>query len=568
MKKFLCNPLPLPYRYQAKKSNHGADMFREGADPTLVRFKGVFYLFVSMNGGFWFSQDLYSWQFKETPELPIYDYAPDVHEVNGRLIFSASKGGEPCPFYASGDPINEPFEKVAAHVPFWDPALFQDDDGRVYFFWGCGNEDPLWGCEVDGESFAPISEKVAVIQARHDIHGWERHGENAETPHLHPYIEGAFVNKYNGKYYLQYAAPGTELNTYADGVYVADTPLGPYKYQAHNPISPRPGGFITAAGHGSTFTDDAGNWWHISTMRISVNEIFERRLGLFPCEIDADGLMHCNMHFADYPFALPEGKRTDMHRTVPYWNLLSYNKMAMASSFQAGFEPQFGTNEDIRTWWAAHSGDASPWFQIELNGVCRVAAVQVNFADHQVKMPRNWEHNENAKQHGRVIYSDRGGVAFLLEGSTDGVNWITLKDTRNAPQDNPHDFIVLAKSADLRYVRISHISRIADGVAAISGLRIFGVGNGTPPAAVDTNQMTVARTEDGMDTYLRWQTVENADGYNVRYGISPEKLYNSWQVFGKNEVKLTTLDSGRQYFAAVDSFNENGVTAGEIIQID
>ena len=34
-----------------------------------------------------------------------------------------------------------------------------------------------------------------------------------------PYIEGAFMTKHGDTYYLQYACPGTQYNTYADGVY-------------------------------------------------------------------------------------------------------------------------------------------------------------------------------------------------------------------------------------------------------------------------------------------------------------------------------------------------------------
>ncbi len=38
----------------------------------------------------------------------------------------------------------------------------------------------------------------------------------------------AWMTKYQGKYYLQYAAAGTEYNIYPDGVYEADHPLGPF----------------------------------------------------------------------------------------------------------------------------------------------------------------------------------------------------------------------------------------------------------------------------------------------------------------------------------------------------
>ena len=90
------------------------------------------------------------------------------------------------------------------------------------------------------------------------------------------FIEGAWMNKVQGKYYLQYAAPATQNNIYGDGVYVGDTPLGPFRYQNNNPFSYKPGGFIPGAGHGSTMQDFYGNWWHTSTMVIAVNHQFER----------------------------------------------------------------------------------------------------------------------------------------------------------------------------------------------------------------------------------------------------------------------------------------------------
>ena len=75
-----------------------------------------------------------------------------------------------------------------------------------------------------------------------------------------PYIEGAFMTKRDGTYYLQYACPGTQYNTYADGVYTSKSPLGPFTLQASNPFSAKPGGFMTGTGHGSTIADKYGNY--------------------------------------------------------------------------------------------------------------------------------------------------------------------------------------------------------------------------------------------------------------------------------------------------------------------
>ena len=88
------------------------------------------------------------------------------------------------------------------------------------------------------------------------------------------------MTKLGGQYYLQYGAPGTEFNAYANGTYVSDQPLGPYKYADYNPIAYKPGGFVHGAGHGSTFQDNYGNWWNTGTPWIGYNWTFERRINM------------------------------------------------------------------------------------------------------------------------------------------------------------------------------------------------------------------------------------------------------------------------------------------------
>ena len=112
--------------------------------------------------------------------------------------------------------------------------------------------------------------------------GWQRFGEYLDNTFLGPFMEGAWMTKYQGKYYLQYSAPGIKFSGYADGVQVSSGPLGPWTPQPHNPFSYKPGGFIRGAGHGNTFQDTWGSWWHTSTMVINVKNNFERRLGLWP----------------------------------------------------------------------------------------------------------------------------------------------------------------------------------------------------------------------------------------------------------------------------------------------
>ena len=121
MKQTYCNPLDLGYRYQHMKEGPRTAGFREGADPTLVSFKGKYYLFVSMSAGFWYSDDLLHWDFHADPDLLIYDYAPDVRQVGDFLYFCASRKGRNCPILRTADPLTEPFTEVSAPFAFWDP---------------------------------------------------------------------------------------------------------------------------------------------------------------------------------------------------------------------------------------------------------------------------------------------------------------------------------------------------------------------------------------------------------------------------------------------------------------
>lgn len=140
------------------------------------------------------------------------------------------------------------------------------------------------------------------------------------------------MDKYHGKYYLQYACPGAEYNVYADGVYVSDSPLGPFVLAENNPYSYHPGGYMPGAGHGSTMWDRNGNLWHASTMRISVNHQFERRVGIWRAGFDEDGELFCNQRYGDWPVAVEE-ENTDAW-VNPQWYLLSYKKSVRASSYE------------------------------------------------------------------------------------------------------------------------------------------------------------------------------------------------------------------------------------------
>lgn len=578
MEKLIANPLDLDYKYQYMTDTmNGYSVNREAADPTVILFNDYYLLFASMSGGFWYSTDLVSWDFKYTPELPKYDYAPDVRVVAKKVVFSASKHGEECSLFISPDPINEKFNESKKLFPFWDPNIFEDENGQVYLYWGCSNSEPLYGIELDKNDFSPIGEKVPLFGENKAKYGWERKGENnvIEEPKneyerlvrqyvgTKPFIEGAFMNKHNGKYYLQYAAPGTECNVYADGVYVGEHPLGPFKYQEHNPFSSKPGGFITGAGHGSTFQDKYGNWWHASTMRISVNQNFERRVGLFKCNFDENGILYCNQNFADYPFEIPNSKIFNQIELNPKYNLLSYKCDVSTSSLEEGYPALNVVDENIRTWWASSSEDKNPHIELDLGNVKDVYAIQVNIADHKIAEPQINENDLFTTRTGsRYIFAEDNKLEYKIEISKDKLTWVEIAKEETKL---PHKLIQLA-GEEIKYIKLSNFQTPFGNTPAISGIRVFGISEGSKPDI--TKNISYHRTENKLNILLKWDKVEDADGYNIRYGIASDRMYNSWQVNDENKLNLSMINADSSYYIAIDSFNENGVTEGEIVYVE
>jgi xylan 1,4-beta-xylosidase len=545
-----CNPLNIDYAYAAIPSAIEQGNHRSTADPVIVLFKGTYYLFSTNQYGYWWSRDLLNWTFVARSFLKPYHNVPDdlcapaVAAVGDSLLVLGSTVSPNFPIWYSLNPTSDTWKEAidSLSIGAWDPDLFLDDDGRLYLYYGSSNEYPIYGVELDRVGFTPKGKPLELLRLDASVHGWERFGEHCDNTFLAPFIEGAWMTKHNGTYYLQYGAPGTEFSGYADGVYLSDKPLGPFRYQAHNPFSYKPGGFAPGAGHGSTFQDILGDWWHVATNPISVKNNFERRISVWPAGFDEDGVLFCNSAYGDYPLFLPgSGDGSHADRSTG-WMILNYGKPVRVSSTLGGYLPNFAVDENIKTYWAAATGNEGEWLESDLGSVCTVRALQINFAD------------QNAKLTGKQTAAFH---RYRITASRDGLRWDDLVDKRNNTKDVPHDYVELSQQVEARFVRIENI-HVPSGKFALSGFRVFGRGHGTVPDTV--RHFVVLRGEsERRNAWIKWQQSDDAIGYSISFGIAPDKLYSSIMVYSANECVCTALDATRAYYFQIEAFNENGV---------
>ncbi len=565
--KTYCNPLDIDYSYMSHYRARNNVSYRSGADPAVVNFNGKFYMFVTRSHGYWTSTDMSDWRFIR-PQSWYFNgsNAPAAAVYDDKIILLGDPSGRGAVIETNNPDLGDwktNFAVINMPGGVQDPNLFVDDDGKVYLYEESSNKWPIRGVELDSKNYyIPIGKQTDLFNLEPDRHGWERFGQDHRSD-LKPFIEGPWMMKYNDTYYLEYGAPGTQWNVYADGVYTGKNPLGPFEYAPYNPISYKPGGFLKGSGHGSTVRDNNGNYWHFATMAISVNYKFERRIGMYPAGFEPDnGQMFVNTAYGDYPHYLPHIEVENHKNRFTGWMLLSYKKPVSTNSplvegkpnvvdeSEQGYMQQqitdFGINrindEEIRSYWVSAANNDSIYVDIDLEKVHDVHAVQLNFQDYQSNI------------YGRP---DTLRQQFKIQASLDGKNWKTIADYSQNQRDMPHGYIELKKPEAARYVRYDHVY-CTNNYLAISEFRIFGKGRGKLPKA--PKNFRVRRQDDRRNADLTWKPVEGAKGYVIYWGIHPDRLNLSALMYDEPNYELRALNTDQKYFYQVEAFNENGIS--------
>jgi hypothetical protein len=315
------------------------------------------------------------------------------------------------------------------------------------------------------------------------------------------------------------------------------------------PVSLKVGGFMGSAGHSCVFQDKHSNWWRVTTLWIGIHDLFERRIGLHPVSFDADGRMRTDTSLGDYPQVMPTGPRDDRSSHLAGSWMKSYGKAATASSSLADHEPRLAADENCRTWWSAATGNEGEWLSLDLGAAIPTSSIQVNVAEQDAS---------TAAARKTPVH-----LRYKIWQSADGKSWQPLLGQALRTPNGPHDFIVFDGPRAIRHLKVECVSMPGGGKFAIRDLRVFGPPTASPPAAVGA-PVVKRHADDDRNATIEWQPVPGADGYLVRFGDAPDRLWQTIQLQGGSHDHLTThvLNRGVIYHFRIDAFNGSGLTEG------
>ncbi len=546
----------------------GNERAYRGGEPVVIVFNDDYYLFVSHRKGYWYSPDFQDWTYVDAPDYP--GGVVSVVEMDGELIGCSMNNKN---VYRCLDPKAGKWEKCGelSSDRYGDANLFYDE-GHLYMYFGWSQIMPFKVVEIDKQTFKEIGEPTELFWSDIKNHGFEVrkpedviysifNGRREYGPEELPWIEGPYVIKHNNKYYLQYAAIGLEFISYSHGVYVSDSPMGPFTYSEHNPLTFKTSGFQVGAGHGSTFHDKKGNLWTICMIPAQYGEGGRgSELAIYPTAVDAQGVMYSNTALGDYPQYYPAERKVGGVDNYVDWKLLSVGKKAIVSSTFEGYLPSQALDEDFKTCWTAATGDAGEFFTVDLGAQASINAIQLN-----------WDHI-GAQRAGGMGFGGGMGMGmgqrpaatapaektkyqcYEVFVSDDNANWKKVISKPENYMELKHDYNEFLKPVKARYVKVVNVSTYDNAKFSIKDLRIFGT---TPKMSVKKVDkfMALRNPEDRREANVVWEPVPGADGYIVRYGIGKDKLYNSYIVYDKTSLYMHSMNTAPEYFFEVEAFD-------------
>jgi len=255
------------------------------ADPTIFLYNGTYYLYgTGGSDGFlvYTSKDLVSWSgpagvnngyalIKGQSYGTQGFWAPQVIRHSNKF-YMAYTANEHIAMAESNSPLGPFTQKNLTALPGdgkqIDPYVFIDDDGKKYLYHvRLQNGNRIFVARLK-DDFSSIEDSTLkeCISASED---WE----NTEAVKW-PVAEGPSVLKHQGLYYIVYSANDFRNIHYAVGYAVSNSPYGPWKKYAGNPIISSDNIHHNGSGHGDFLPGKKGELnyvFHVHTSQLKVS---------------------------------------------------------------------------------------------------------------------------------------------------------------------------------------------------------------------------------------------------------------------------------------------------------
>lgn len=384
-KKTYCNPLSvedvksgrwLDYDCSQIDPTTGKD-YRSISDPSVIYHDGKWIMYPSYAVAY-VSEDFVNWKHVDIG-VENMRYSPAVAEFKGKWYLNGHGMSE---VYCADDPLG-PFT-LCGHMTTCHGEIFRPVDGcyfsegdHLYFYW-FGARKPEEGEDVESvfgtvgaecdpnEPWKMLTEPVWINQFD-PSREWQRMGEHNQNSRI-GWIEGQWMTKINGRYYLLYSGSGTRFGTYANGVAYSDEgPLSGFVNQErHDPLTVKPHGLVRGAGHGCIVEGPNNTYWTFYTSLFCYNYRFERRVGMDPIGIDENGELYCpavteTPQYAPGVLVHPEfGNDVGL---LP----LTFMQIPTVSSAMPGRDGIYAQDDSILTWWQPTPEDPDKTLTVPLD---------------------------------------------------------------------------------------------------------------------------------------------------------------------------------------------------------
>ena len=390
------------------------------ADPTIVKFGDIYYIYATTDNEMlasgaptlWYSRDFRNWH-NYTMEIPSLSsvnlrnfWAPDIQVGNdGRyyLYFGNCQAGCKIYGYVSDKPYG-PWTKLfeddtpviptgfpRRSFPSLDAQFFRDDDGRIYGYWG------TWvhynGGYAAGELDAATMTRMLS-------------GENIPLEQTPEPFEAPYMMKRNGKYILMYSSASCHDETYNVRYSWSDSPLGPFREGANNPIlSTNADKSVHGPGHHSVLKN--GDDYYIAYHRHD----YPMTRGGMARQTAIDSLIFEND--TTIRKVIPSHRGIDFFTEPVVPENIAFRAQVTASSHydlrSAGHDyaylPSYATDDNNATMWKAADNTFPQSLTVDLGSVKKVRRVMTQFEFASYYYRYTIEYSKNGKKW--KVYADR-----------------------------------------------------------------------------------------------------------------------------------------------------------------